>query len=83
MLMSNVKMCIECQCLLFLPQAWAFLSYVEKVRIKSSNIIYTILDPAYGRVCLTEKKMIEKWMIAEKGVAIVMSPKPDFLKNQR
>ena len=53
---------------------------LEKVRIKSSNIIYTILDPAYGRVCLTEKKMIEKWMIAEKGVAIVMSPKPDFLK---
>lgn len=53
---------------------------LEKVRIKKSNIIYTILDPAYGRVCLTEKKMIEKWMIAEKGVAIVMSPKPDFLK---
>lgn len=53
---------------------------LEKVRTRSLNVLYTILDPAYGRVRLTEEKLAEKWLISGKGVAVVMSPKSDFLK---
>ncbi len=53
---------------------------LEKIRTKRQRRLYTILDPAYGRVCLTEEKLAEKWMVSGKGVAVVMSPKPDFLK---
>ena len=53
---------------------------LEKVRAGRSGTLYTLLDPAYGRVCLPEEKLAEKWLVAGKGVAVVMSPKPDFRK---
>lgn len=53
---------------------------LEKLRAGKSGLRYTLLDPSYGKVCLSEEKLEEKWLIAGKGVAVVMSPKPDFLK---
>lgn len=53
---------------------------LEKIRKRHSCNIFTILDPAYGKVCLTEDKLLEKWLIAGKGVAVVMAPKSDFHK---
>lgn len=53
---------------------------LEKVCIGKSDTLYTILDPAYGRVRLSEVEIGEKWLIAGKGVAVVMSPKSDFME---
>ena len=53
---------------------------LEKMSIKRLSDLYALIDPAYGRVCLTKEKLEEKWMISGKGVAVVMSPKSDFLK---
>lgn len=53
---------------------------LEKVRTRKSGTLYTLLDPAYGRVCLSDVKLEEKWLIAGKGIGVVMSPRTDFLK---
>ena len=46
---------------------------LEKLRAGKSGLRYTLLDPSYGKVCLSEEKLEEKWLIAGKGVAVVMS----------
>lgn len=53
---------------------------LEKISYRQKKELYTIVDPAYGRVLLTKEKLSEKWLISEKGVAVVMSPKPDFME---
>ena len=53
---------------------------LERIHKSRKGCIYTLLDPSYGRVCLSEEELEEKWLIADKGVAVVMSPIQDFLK---
>lgn len=53
---------------------------LEKISSRHKKTIFTIIDPAYGRVRLSKEKLSEKWLICEKGVAVVISPKDDFMK---
>lgn len=52
---------------------------LEKMNVKRAGGLYTLIDPAYGRVSLSKEKLAEKWLIGDKGVAVVLSPKSDFL----
>lgn len=53
---------------------------LEEIALRHKKELYTIVDPAYGRVRLTKEKLSEKWLISEKGIAVVMSPRPDFME---
>lgn len=39
--------------------------------------VYSIADPAYGRVKMDEENLIDKWMMNNRGIAIVMDPDGD------
>lgn len=52
---------------------------LEKMNVRRAGGLYTLIDPAYGRVNLSKEKLAEKWLIGDKGVAVVLSPKSDFL----
>lgn len=53
---------------------------LERIHNGKKGSTYTLLDPSYGKVCLSEGELEEKWLVANKGVAVVMSPTQDFLK---
>lgn len=43
--------------------------------------VYSIADPAYGRVKMDEENLIDKWMMNNRGIAIVIDPDGDDPKD--
>lgn len=51
---------------------------LERIKAKRGTHTYYLIDPDYGRIRMLEEHLIEKWMTANHGLAIVMAPGPDF-----
>lgn len=47
---------------------------LEEVTNKKNGERYVIIDPGYGRVCLSQERLFENWMISNRGIAVVVSP---------
>lgn len=54
---------------------------IDEISRTKKGRIYSILDPGYGRVKLSEEDFIKSWASNEiTGLAIVMEPMPNFLE---
>lgn len=51
---------------------------LERMRQRGDRYVYTIVDPAYGRVVMDEDTLTDKWMSNGWGVAVVMAPDERF-----
>lgn len=68
---------IPIQAILYLKEGHFVI--LEKIKYKRGNYSYKIIDPDYGRVELSEKAFIEKWMDHNRGFGVLLVPKDDFL----
>lgn len=68
---------IPLQAILYLKEGHFVI--LEKIKYKRGHYFYKIIDPDYGRVELSEKAFIEKWMDNNRGFGVLLVPKDDFL----
>jgi ATP-binding cassette subfamily B protein len=69
-------------CILFWGENhFVVLSDVRKKRF-SDEVIFEILDPAFGKILLTEEKFKQHWTKTDKGLALLLQPTEEFHKKE-
>ena len=54
---------------------------LEHIVERKGKYVYTIADPAYGRVKMDEENLMDKWMMHDMGIALVLAPEGDEPKD--
>lgn len=54
---------------------------LEKVTTNKNKHIFSIVDPSFGRIKLTEEELSSKWLSGNAGIVIVINPSDNFDKK--
>jgi ATP-binding cassette subfamily B protein len=54
---------------------------LEKITINKTKIVFSIVDPSFGRIKLTEEELSIKWLSGNSGIVVVINPSDDFDKK--
>lgn len=55
---------------------------LEKITIENKNkFLFSIVDPSFGRIKLSEEELSTKWLSGNAGIVVVINPSNDFDKK--